>query len=273
MRGRTFRRLSMPALFLMLVRMLGSCAQMPSSKIATTPSDASETTKGFVRPELLVDTDWLAQHLNDARVRVVIVRKPADYRAEHIKNSVNLDTMDSKGPMYDQDNPVKWAVLPKDKLEGLLSDLGISNDTIVVAVDDAQGLLAGQLFWTLEYYGHSNGKARVLDGKLKQWQTEKRELTTEVPQVQKAIFVARVDPSKLATKQQILKSLGEWGNDPNTPHRAIGGRANRALRVELPSAGYLPADPYTRASLPISPRWIHPAEAERDNSRRMSTKR
>ncbi len=188
---------------LVLVGILAACSQAVP---AVTPVSSGTA---YAHPELLVETDWLSQHLNDANLRVVDVRKAADYEAGHIKNSVNLNAMDPKGPLYDQDNPVTWIVLPKDKIESLLGNLGISNDTTVVAVDDARGLWASRLFWTLEYYGHGNGKARVLNGGLKKWQAEKHELTTEPPNVKKATFVAKPDPSKLVTKEQVLASLGK----------------------------------------------------------------
>ncbi len=184
-------------------------AATPTPKAPAAAAPASAKSAGYANPDLLVDTEWLAQHLNDANVRVVDVRKASDYQGSHIRNSVNLEAMDPKNPLYDQGNPVKWAVLTKEQIEKVLSDLGIGNDTIVVAVDDAKGLWAARLFWTLEYYGHANGKARVLDGGLKKWQAEKRELTAELPKVQKATFTAKADPSKLATKQEVLDSIGK----------------------------------------------------------------
>ncbi len=196
---------SMVSLALLLVGCASAATPTPAPAAAT-PTAKAVT---FANPDLMVETEWLAERLNDPKVRLVDVRKPSDYQAGHIKNSVNIDTTDPKGPMYDQGAPVKWTVLPKEKLESLLSDLGISNDTTVVALDDAKGLWATRFFWTLEYYGHANGKARVLNGGLKKWQAEKRELTPDVPAFQKASFVAKADPSKLATKQQVLDKLGK----------------------------------------------------------------
>ncbi len=191
------------ALLLAIVLVAGCTTSAPSAAPATPKSVA------FANPDLLVTAEWLSQHLNDANVRVVDVRKPSDYKSGHIKNSLNIDTTDLKGPMYDQSNPVKWTVLSKEQLERLLSDAGVSKDTIVVALDDARGLWAARFFWTLEYYGHGNGKARVLDGGLKKWQAEKRELTTEVQTIKKTTYVAKVDPSPFASKQQVLDAIGK----------------------------------------------------------------
>ncbi|MBI4282497.1 MAG: sulfurtransferase [Chloroflexi bacterium] len=186
---------------------LAGCATGSTPTPATTPTTQPAV---FANPELLVDTEWLADHLDDPNVRVVDVRKAESYNAGHIRNAVNLDTTNPAGPMYDQTNPVKWTVLPEDKLESLFTDLGIRNDTIVVAVDDARMLWASRLFWTLEYYGHGDGKARVLDGGLKKWQAENRLLTAEVPIVQRATLVNHpAVPDRMATKDQILAWLGQ----------------------------------------------------------------
>jgi rhodanese-related sulfurtransferase len=47
--------------------------------------------RGYARPELLTETDWLAAHLDDRRVRIVDARGPQQYAAAHIPGAVNLD--------------------------------------------------------------------------------------------------------------------------------------------------------------------------------------
>lgn len=227
----------MIALVFLLTSIVGACG---SAAPASTPTPTSQTAAStpaavtFANPNLLVDTEWLAQHLNDPNVRVVDVRKADAFKSGHIKNSVNLDTMDSKGSMYDQTSQTQWIVLPKDKFESLLSDLGTDKDTIVVAVDDAKMLWASRFFWTLEYYGHGDGKARVLDGGLKKWQAENRELTTDVAQVQKiALVTHQAIPARIALKQQII----DWIGNKNTAILATipeseykGGNAKNHLK-------------------------------------------
>lgn len=192
------------ALILSLAAIVGAaCAPQAAPTPTPTPKAVS-----FARPELLAETDWLSQRLDDPSIRIIDVRKPADYEAGHIKNSVNISVSDFKGPLYDQGSPVKWTVLTKEQLEKLLGDLGISNNTTVVAVDDS-ALWAARLFWTLEYYGHGDGKVRVLNGGMKKWKAENRALTTEAPKITKATFAANPQASRLATKQLILDNLGK----------------------------------------------------------------
>lgn len=196
---------------LVLAGFVSACTAAP--KATPTPSNtAPGATAQYAHPELLAETDWLAQHLNDSNVIVVDVRSAADYQSGHIPGSVNLDTKDAKGQMYDQSNPVKWIVAPKAQVETVLGGLGISNNTTVIAVDNDDMLWASRLFWTLEYYGHGNGKTKVLNGGIKKWKAENRELTGQTVERKAATFVANQDASKIALKQQILDSLGKGIN-------------------------------------------------------------
>ncbi|MDO8672718.1 MAG: hypothetical protein Q7O66_15005, partial [Dehalococcoidia bacterium] len=74
---------------------------------------------------------------------------------------------------------------------------------------DADGLWAARFFWTLEYYG--DDKVRVLNGGLKKWRQEQRDLVKDLPQLAKAKFTANPQPNRLATKDQVLQRIGSSG--------------------------------------------------------------
>jgi thiosulfate/3-mercaptopyruvate sulfurtransferase len=190
-----------------------ACAQSnptpTPAKAEPTPTSESASV-AYANPQLLVETDWLAEHVDDVDLRIVDVRPADKYQGGHIPNSVNLPTSDAEGRMYDQEADVKWTVLPADEFEALMGELGISNDTTVVAVGDTNGLWASRLFWTLEYYGHD--KAKLLNGGIKKWQEEDRAIVSEVPEVEKATFSAKADASRLATKDEIMAQM----DDDNT---------------------------------------------------------
>src|SRR6266511_1123090 len=131
------------------------------------------TPGGYARPELLAETDWLAQHVNDPGVRIVDMRSEEAYRKGHIPGAVNLGWNALKDP----DNEV--SVISPDKLAALMARLGISNETTVVGYDDQGGLAPARLWWVLDYYGHT--KAKVLNGGWNKWVQEKRPVTSEVP--------------------------------------------------------------------------------------------
>jgi thiosulfate/3-mercaptopyruvate sulfurtransferase len=161
----------------------------------------------FKNPDLLVNTDWLEQHLSDEDIRIVDVRSEEDYKKGHIPGAVNLPVEKT----VDANNPVPGMVAPKEKIEELLGNLGISNDTRVVIYDKGGTPFAGRVFWILDYYGHE--RVSVLDGGIAKWQKDGKELSTEVPQVEKTTYVAKPDPSKNATKEQVSKWIKEKSKD------------------------------------------------------------
>jgi thiosulfate/3-mercaptopyruvate sulfurtransferase len=166
----------------------------------------------------LISTEWLADHLNDPQVRVVDMRgkvlpptepKPhyfarhEDYAAGHIPGAVYIDwTQD----IVDLDDPVPAQVAPPEKIAALMSKLGIGDDTVVVAYDDAFSMFAGRLLWVLRYYGHE--RVFLLNGGLVKWQAEGRALSTDVPSYPAATFTPRVQPQLRRSADQVLAALG-----------------------------------------------------------------
>jgi len=178
------------------VLLVGGCAP----PAIPTPTPAVEI--GFAHPELLVETDWLAEHLDDPDLRVVDARKPGEYKAGHIPGAVNIP----RSATFDPAAP-KGMVAPKEMIEELFGSKGISNQTRVVIYGQGKDKDAARVFWTLEYYGHT--KVSVLNGGFKKWQAEGREVTAEEPEITPTTFIAKPDPARLSTKGEILEDIGK----------------------------------------------------------------
>ena len=128
----------------------------------------------YAHPEVLVSTDWTAQHLEDPTLRLVEVDvDKAAYEEGHLPNAVGWD-WDSQ--LCDN---VQRDIIQKDKFEELMSSAGISNDTTVILYGDNNNWFAAWAFWQLKIYGHKD--VRLMDGGRKKWIAEGRELTTEKP--------------------------------------------------------------------------------------------
>ncbi|MBI3327020.1 MAG: sulfurtransferase [Nitrospinae bacterium] len=192
-------------------------------------------TEGYARPELLAETDWLAQHLNDPNLRIVDLRSAAAYQKGHIPGAVHLDWKALKDP----DNEVY--VVPADKLAKLMRERGIANEATVVGYDDEGGLFAARLWWVLDYYGHT--QVKVLNGGWNKWVKEKRPMTTDVPTPQPARFTAKADSSKICLVAELLtemkrpnvvivdaRSPGEYSGFDVRAKR--GGHIPRAVNIE-----------------------------------------
>ncbi len=178
------------------------------------------------RNRVLVETGWLAEHLQDPGVRIVDMRgyvrtvnvrpglqeatyvgAPEEYAQGHIPGAVYIDwTRD----IVDLDDPVEAQVASAEKFAQTMERLGIGDEHLVVAYDNhPASQFATRLWWALNYYGHSN--VAVLNGGFPKWQREGRSLTTDVPAYPPATFTPRVQPALRATAEEVLATLGQPG--------------------------------------------------------------
>lgn len=134
----------------------------------------------------LVDVATLAAHLDDPAWLVVDVRHQlADtgygeraYAAGHIPGAVFLHCdRDLSGPMNGANG--RHPLPAPEKLAQCFGGIGIGPQTQVVVYDDAQGMIAGRLWWLLRWLGHD--RVALLDGGLQAWQAVNGPLTPEMP--------------------------------------------------------------------------------------------
>lgn len=166
---------------------------------------------GYARPELLATTEWLAEHLADPKVRIVDCRVTtpqregrAAYLEGHIPGAVYADAYST---LADPDHPVPAMLPSPERMAEVMSSLGIGDDTLVVAYDDAGGAVAGRLWWLLRYYGHD--RCQLLYGGIRTWTGEGRPLSTDVPTYPPATFTPRPHPALRETKESVLAALGD----------------------------------------------------------------
>jgi thiosulfate/3-mercaptopyruvate sulfurtransferase len=171
--------------------------------MAKTAAEVAE--KGYAHPEVLVDTQWVAGHLNDPNVKVVEVDVDTSaYDTGHIKGAIGLDWRKDL-----QARPIR-DLLPKDEFEALLSSKGISSDDTVIVYGDNNNWFAAWFLWNLKYYGHKD--ARLINGGRKKWQDEGRELVTDAPTIKPTSYKAgQPDKSIRVLRDQVLADLGKAG--------------------------------------------------------------
>ncbi len=157
---------------------------------------------GYAYPDVLVSTDWVAQHLQDPKVRIVEVDydPSAAYDLGHVPGAVLVDWK------KDINDPVRRDILSKDAFEALNSRLGIAPDTTVVLYGDYRNWFATFAFWVYKLYGHPD--VRLMDGGRKKWIEEKRPLTEEAPSYPQTAYRARgIDLGLRATFDEVYRSL------------------------------------------------------------------
>jgi len=178
---------------------------------------ATQSSNTYARPELLVDTAWLAQHLNDANVRIVDIRNRG-YAEGHIPEAVFVDSNWIRNPKAGP------TFLPTpQEFEALMSRLGISNNTRVIAYDERGGIYAARLWWILNYYGHAN--VALLDGGWVKWAAEQRATNTVVPTPAAATFKVKPGTVKVATADDVKAAINKPGVkllDARTPGEIDG---------------------------------------------------
>jgi thiosulfate/3-mercaptopyruvate sulfurtransferase len=133
-----------------------------------------EEKKGRAMADVLVTTDWVAQHANDPGIRVVEVDvdTPA-YDHGHVPGAAGWNWTTELCDTLTRD------IIPLKKLEELLGKSGIDNKTTIILYGDNNNWFASWAFWQLKMYGHED--VRMMDGGRKKWLAEGRELTTDKP--------------------------------------------------------------------------------------------
>jgi thiosulfate/3-mercaptopyruvate sulfurtransferase len=157
----------------------------------------------YARPDLLVDTAWLAAHLDDPGVRIVDLR-PRGYGDGHVPGAVWLDN----NAIRIADRPPTFLPTPGEFAE-LMARMGISNGTRVIAYDERGGIYAARLWWILNYYGHSN--VALLDGGWTKWTAEGRATSGEVPAAGRTTFTVKKGAVKVASADDVKRAINRAG--------------------------------------------------------------
>ncbi|MCS6951980.1 MAG: sulfurtransferase [Bryobacterales bacterium] len=137
----------------------------------------------YAHPEVLVSTEWVAQHRTDPNIVIAEVDvDTAAYNEGHIPGAIgwawNTQLCDT----------VRRDILSKQQFEELMASSGISNDTTVILYGDNNNWFAAWAFWQMKIYGHKD--VRIMNGGRKKWLAEGRELSTEIPQPKRATYKA-----------------------------------------------------------------------------------
>ncbi|MEJ2600695.1 MAG: rhodanese-like domain-containing protein [Anaerolineales bacterium] len=167
--------------------------------------------KSYAHPEYLVDTQWVAEHLNDPNVRVVESNEDTLlYETGHIPGAVKVDWFSTL------QDPVRRDFLSKEQFEKLCSEAGIANDTTIVFYGDKSNWFATYALWLFRYYGHQNLK--IMNGGRAKWQQEGRPLTKERPDYSKTKYQAKeANASVRAYRDDVFGHIASHA--PLLPHR------------------------------------------------------
>ena len=152
--------------------------------------------------DVLVDTQWVEDHLDDDSIRIVEVdENPALYAEAHIPGAIGFDWQ------KDLQDQVKRDFLGPEDFGRLFGSRGVSNDHTVVLYGDRNNWFAAYTYWYLKYYGHDN--VLLMNGPREKWVEEGRPTSTDAPSYPATKFEARSpDMSIRAMRDEMLKEVG-----------------------------------------------------------------
>ena len=161
---------------------------------------------GYVNPDVLVTTGWVAEHSSDPNVR--IVESDEDvllYDIGHIPGAIKVDWV------TDLNDSLRRDYLDQEAFDKLLSEKGIGNDSLVVFYGDRNNWWACYAFWVFQLFGHT--KAVIMDGGRAKWIAEERAMQKESPNYRPTRYKAqqRADYKIRAFRDQVLAHVQSGG--------------------------------------------------------------
>jgi len=195
----------------------------------------------FARPQHLVETDWLAKHLDDPGVRVLectVYLQPADvpggYRVEsgrakwaegHLPGAGFVDLQEE---LSDRTSKLRFMMPPAAQFAEAMGRAGVGDGVRVILYDRAVNMWAARIWWMLRAFGFDD--AAVLNGGFRKWSVEGRPIATDAGAHPARTFTPRPRPALMADKAGVLAALGEskacvLNALTEEQHRGTGGTA------------------------------------------------
>lgn len=198
--------------------------------------------------DILVSTDWLADHLSDPQVKVVDATwflpgtdrdARAEYEAAHIPGAV---FMDLNGPASEQ--PVVGKLPPDHQFTSLMRKIGLGDGDRIVVYDNSPLRTAARARFLLGAYGAR--QVAVLDGGFGKWRAEGQPVESGAPSIRPGHFTAALDHDQVMAKEAVAALVHSDGHeivDARGPGRFAGEEAEPRPDVapgHIPGARNLP---------------------------------
>ena len=168
--------------------------------------------------DVLVDTEWVAQHLDDDSIRIVEVdENPALYAEAHIPGAIGFDWR------HDLQDQVKRDFLGPEAFGELFGSRGISNEHTIVLYGDRNNWFAAYTYWYLKFYGHE--AVKLMNGPREKWISEDRPTESDAPAYDPQTFTAQAgDDAIRAKRDEVRAALDDGRNlvDVRSPQEYSG---------------------------------------------------
>lgn len=155
--------------------------------------------------EILVSTDWLAEHLSDSSLVILHYGMKSAYDQEHIPGARYVSIWEF---LVEDEQGIRNELPRERQLEQALRALGIhNNSTIIICYEDVNAISrAARLYFTLDYAGLSD-RVAMLDGGLVAWKEEGRPLTATEAVFETGDVTIQIKEDVRILKKEVLENL------------------------------------------------------------------
>ena len=203
----------------------------------------------YVNDDALVDTAWVATHLDDPQVRIVdgTWHLPPtgrngreEYDVGHIPGAVYFDI----DAICDPDSSLPHMMPTAQAFAAAVGAMGIANDHRVIVCDSDGLFSAPRVWWMFRAMGHDN--VAVMTGGFTAWKNQGRPVSAELPSPAATTFKAQFNPNMVRSKEQMRANLGSAAElvlDARASDRFAGALPEFRPGVQpghIPGSGNLP---------------------------------
>ena len=160
----------------------------------------------------LVETDWLGMNLNKVKIIDCSWHMPqtkrdgfTEYNTQHIQNSIFFD-LDNNSK---KDTELPHMLVEINEWEKIVSKMGIKKNDEIVVYDNSDVISSCRCWFNFIYYGHDPKLIHVLNGGLKKWIKEKREVTKTINKIEISEYKAHEKKELVKNKKLINQNLEE----------------------------------------------------------------
>lgn len=170
-----------------------------------------QTHRGYAHPEALVSTHWLAENRQAPGVRIldasftlpdISPTAQETYARQHIEGAPFFDI----DAIADRSSALPHMLPDEAQFAAAMGAVGVGNNDRIIVYDATGFNSAPRAWWMIRAFGHTD--VAILEGGLAKWLAEGRPVTAAIPKPAPATFSARLDRSRIRSKQQMLDNLG-----------------------------------------------------------------
>ena len=154
----------------------------------------------------LVETNWLEKNLNNVKIIDCSWHMPQtkrngfeEYKNQHIPNAIFFDLDENS----QKDTDLPHMLVDKSDWEKIVSEMGIKNEDIVVVYDNSDDVSSCRCWFNFIYFGHNPKLVHVLNGGLKKWIKENKEVTNDATNIRISDYKSFEKKDLVKNKEQI----------------------------------------------------------------------